>query len=149
MTNCNRFAGDDNVALGAAAVAHFMPKQCTLLPSGGINVTDQAGYEASGVEKVRDGIKALGGKLIAGGYNKAIAVDKRYPRSQSLSDLRVCETRRLRDKAQAEIDQADGRYEGERANDTDRYRVFEWMEGMEQEVNGCKTAGANQRDPGF
>ena len=37
-----------------------------------INVTDQAGYEKSGVDKVRDGIKANGGKVIAGGYNKAI-----------------------------------------------------------------------------
>jgi len=36
-----------------------------------INVKDQAGYEKSGVEKVRDGIKANGGKVIAGGYNKA------------------------------------------------------------------------------
>lgn len=38
-----------------------------------INVTDQAGYEKSGVDKVRDGIKANGGKVIAGGYNKTIA----------------------------------------------------------------------------
>jgi uncharacterized protein (DUF1330 family) len=38
-----------------------------------INVKDQTGYEASGVDKVRDGIKALGGKIIAGGYNKTIA----------------------------------------------------------------------------
>jgi len=38
-----------------------------------INVKDQTGYEASGVDKVRDGIKANGGKVIAGGYNKATA----------------------------------------------------------------------------
>lgn len=38
-----------------------------------INVTDQAGYEKSGVDKVRDAIKANGGKFIAGGYNKAMA----------------------------------------------------------------------------
>jgi len=38
-----------------------------------INVKDQTGYEASGVDKVRDGIKAHGGKVIAGGYNKATA----------------------------------------------------------------------------
>jgi uncharacterized protein (DUF1330 family) len=38
-----------------------------------INVKDRAGYEASGVDKVRDGIKAHGGKVIAGGYNKANA----------------------------------------------------------------------------
>jgi uncharacterized protein (DUF1330 family) len=36
-----------------------------------INVKDQAGYEKSGVDKVRDGIKANGGKVVAGGYNKA------------------------------------------------------------------------------
>jgi uncharacterized protein (DUF1330 family) len=36
-----------------------------------INVKDQAGYEKSGVDKVRDGIKAGGGKIIAGGYNKS------------------------------------------------------------------------------
>lgn len=40
-----------------------------------INVTDQAGYEASGVDKVRDAIKAGGGKLIAGGYNKAVTLE--------------------------------------------------------------------------
>jgi uncharacterized protein (DUF1330 family) len=36
-----------------------------------INVKDQAGYEKSGVDKVRAAIKASGGKLLAGGYNKA------------------------------------------------------------------------------
>jgi uncharacterized protein (DUF1330 family) len=40
-----------------------------------INVTDQAGYEASGVDKVREAIKAGGGKLIAGGYNKATTLE--------------------------------------------------------------------------
>jgi hypothetical protein len=38
-----------------------------------INVTDQAGYEKSGVDKVRDAIKANGGKIVAGGYNKTTA----------------------------------------------------------------------------
>jgi uncharacterized protein (DUF1330 family) len=38
-----------------------------------INVTDKTAYEASGVAKVRDGIKANGGKIIAGGYDKASA----------------------------------------------------------------------------
>ena len=36
-----------------------------------INVKDQAAYEKRGVDKVRDAIKANGGKVIAGGYNKA------------------------------------------------------------------------------
>jgi len=40
-----------------------------------INVTDQPTYEASGVDKVRDAIKASGGKLIAGGYNKTQSYD--------------------------------------------------------------------------
>jgi hypothetical protein len=36
-----------------------------------INVKDQTGYEASGVDKVRNAILQYhGGKLIAGGYNK-------------------------------------------------------------------------------
>ena len=38
-----------------------------------INVKDQSGYEASGVDKVRDLIKTNGGKVIAGGYNKTVA----------------------------------------------------------------------------
>jgi uncharacterized protein (DUF1330 family) len=40
-----------------------------------INVTDQPTYEASGVDKVRDGIKASGAKLLAGGYNKTQSYD--------------------------------------------------------------------------
>jgi uncharacterized protein (DUF1330 family) len=40
-----------------------------------INVTDHAGYEASGVDKVREAVKAGGGKLIAGGYNKATTLE--------------------------------------------------------------------------
>jgi hypothetical protein len=35
----------------------------------------QSSTPASGVDKVRDAIKANGGKLIAGGYNKAVAID--------------------------------------------------------------------------
>jgi uncharacterized protein (DUF1330 family) len=37
-----------------------------------INVTDEANYEKSGVDRVRDGVKAAGGKLVAGGYNKTV-----------------------------------------------------------------------------
>ena len=36
-----------------------------------INVKYEAGYESSGVDKVREAIKASGGKVIAGGYHKA------------------------------------------------------------------------------
>jgi uncharacterized protein (DUF1330 family) len=49
-----------------------------------INVTDQAGYEKSGVDKVRDAIKANGGKVVGGGYNKAIARVGAAPPNRSL-----------------------------------------------------------------
>jgi uncharacterized protein (DUF1330 family) len=49
-----------------------------------IAVTDQAGYEASGVDKVRETIKANGGKLIAGGYNKATALEGAAPANRFL-----------------------------------------------------------------
>jgi uncharacterized protein (DUF1330 family) len=49
-----------------------------------INVKDQTAYEASGVDKVRDGLKAQGGKLIAGGYNKATAIDGAPPANRVL-----------------------------------------------------------------
>jgi uncharacterized protein (DUF1330 family) len=49
-----------------------------------INVKDKTAYEASGVDKVRDGLKAHGGKLIAGGYNKATAIDGAPPANRVL-----------------------------------------------------------------
>jgi uncharacterized protein (DUF1330 family) len=49
-----------------------------------INVKDQAGYEASGVDKVRAGIKANGGKVVAGGYNKAESVTGAPPANRFL-----------------------------------------------------------------
>jgi uncharacterized protein (DUF1330 family) len=49
-----------------------------------IAVKDQAGYEASGVDKVREAIKAGGGKVIAGGYNKAAAVEGTPPANRFL-----------------------------------------------------------------
>jgi uncharacterized protein (DUF1330 family) len=49
-----------------------------------IAVKDQAGYEASGVDKVREAIKAGGGKVIAGGYNKATAVEGAPPANRFL-----------------------------------------------------------------
>ena len=67
-------------ALGAVAVsALHAQSNAPYYQVAGINVTDQAGYEASGVDKVRDAIKAAGGKLIAGGYNKAVAIDSDVP----------------------------------------------------------------------
>ena len=67
-------------ALGAVAVsALHAQSNAPYYQVAGINVTDQAGYEASGVDKVRDAIKAAGGKVIAGGYNKAVAIDSDIP----------------------------------------------------------------------
>ena len=116
-------------ALGAAAVsALHAQSNAPYYQVAGINVTDQAGYEASGVDKVRDGIKALGGKLIAGGYNKAIAVDSDIPAPNRFL-IFVYPDKATHDKAQAEIikpwaDKVKGKY-------TDRYRVF-GVEGIEQ-----------------
>ena len=56
-----------------------------------INVIDKEGYEASGVDKVRDSFKANGGKLVGGGYNKAIAIDRRHPASNRFLILDVPE----------------------------------------------------------
>jgi uncharacterized protein (DUF1330 family) len=67
-------------ALGAVAVsALHAQSNAPYYQVAGINVTDQAGYEASGVDKVRDAIKAAGGKVMAGGYNKAVAIDSDIP----------------------------------------------------------------------
>jgi hypothetical protein len=49
------------------------PRHRNLLRSGRDQRQGPAGYEASGVGKVRDEIKAHGGRVIAGGYNKTIA----------------------------------------------------------------------------
>ena len=60
------------VVFGAGAIsALHAQSNAPYYEVAGINVTDQAGYEASGVVELRDKIKASGGKLIAGGYNKA------------------------------------------------------------------------------
>jgi uncharacterized protein (DUF1330 family) len=58
-------------ALGAGAASVYAQGAAPYYEVAEINVKDQAGYEGSGVEKVREGIKAAGGKVIAGGYNKA------------------------------------------------------------------------------
>ncbi len=49
-----------------------------------IAVKDRAGYEASGVDKVREGIKSNGGKIIAGGYDKATALEGTPPANRFL-----------------------------------------------------------------
>ena len=58
------------LGLGAASLLHAQGT-APYYEVAEINVKDQAGYEKSGVDKVRDAIKANGGKVIAGGYNKS------------------------------------------------------------------------------
>ena len=117
------------IIIGASAISVLNAQSnAPYFEVAAINVTDPAGYEASGVDKVRDGIKALGGKLIAGGYNKAIAVDSDIPAPNRFL-IFVYPDKATHDKAQAEIikpwaDKVKGKY-------TDRYRVF-GVEGIEQ-----------------
>jgi len=58
------------IGVGAASLLHAQGT-APYYEVAEINVKDQAGYEKSGVDKVRDAIKANGGKVIAGGYNKS------------------------------------------------------------------------------
>jgi uncharacterized protein (DUF1330 family) len=60
------------LGVGAASLLHAQGS-APYYEVAEINVKDQAGYEKSGVDKVRDGIMANGGKVIAGGYNKSVA----------------------------------------------------------------------------
>jgi len=86
-----------------------------------INVTDQAGYEASGIDKVRDAINAGGGKLIAGGYNKATTLEgdvtaanrfliSQYPSKEAHEKVWTNDVKPW-------IEKVKGKY-------TDRFRVF-------------------------
>jgi uncharacterized protein (DUF1330 family) len=59
------------IAIGFGANAVLAQSNAPYYQVAEINVKDQAGYEASGVDKVREAMKADGGKIIAGGYNKA------------------------------------------------------------------------------
>ena len=63
------------VVIGAGANAVLAQSNAPYYEVAEINVTDQPTYEASGVDKVRDAIKAGGAKLIAGGYNKTQSYD--------------------------------------------------------------------------
>ncbi len=114
--------------LGAVAVsALHAQSNAPYYQVAGINVIDQAGYEASGVDKVRDTIKANGGKLIAGGYNKAVAIDSDIPAPNRFL-IFVYPNKEASDKASADIkawsDKVKGKY-------TDRFRTF-GVEGVEQ-----------------
>ena len=64
------------IVIGASAISVLNAQgNAPYFEVAAINVTDQAGYEASGIDKVRDAIRAGGGKLIAGGYNKATTLE--------------------------------------------------------------------------
>lgn len=63
------------IAIGFGANAVLAQSNAPYYEVAEINVTDQPTYEASGVDKVRDTIKASGAKLIAGGYNKTQSYD--------------------------------------------------------------------------
>jgi uncharacterized protein (DUF1330 family) len=63
------------IAVGFGANAVLAQSNAPYYEVAEINVTDQPTYEASGVDKVRDAIKAGGAKLIAGGYNKTQSYD--------------------------------------------------------------------------
>jgi uncharacterized protein (DUF1330 family) len=115
--------------LGAAAVSALHAQtNAPYYQVAGINVTDQAGYEASGVDKVRDAIKAAGGKLIAGGYNKAVAIDSDIPAPNRFL-IFVYPSKEASEKVQTDIikpwaEKVKGKY-------TDRYRIF-GVEAAEQ-----------------
>ena len=64
------------IIIGASAISVLNAQSnAPYFEVAAINVTDQDGYEASGVDKLREAIKAGGGKLIAGGYNKATTLE--------------------------------------------------------------------------
>jgi hypothetical protein len=64
------------IVIGASAISALNAQSnAPYFEVAAINVTDKEGYEASGVDKLREAIKASGAKLIAGGYNKAITLE--------------------------------------------------------------------------
>jgi uncharacterized protein (DUF1330 family) len=110
------------IIIGASAISVLNAQSnAPYFEVAAINVTDQAGYEASGVDKVRDAIKAAGGKLIAGGYNKAVAIDSDVPAANRFL-IFMYPSKEASDKVQNEIikpwaEKVKGKY-------TDRYRIY-------------------------
>jgi hypothetical protein len=114
------------IAIGFGVNAVLAQSNAPYYNVAAINVIDKDGYEASGVDKVREAIKANGGAIIAGGYNKAVAIDSdtqpanrllivRYP-SKDASDKANEVTKGWAEKVK-------GKY-------TDRFRIF-GVEGVE------------------
>jgi uncharacterized protein (DUF1330 family) len=71
-------------ALGLGVAGVFAATNAPYYEVTEINVKDQTAYEASGVNKVREGIKENGGKIIAGGYNKATSLHGAPPANRFL-----------------------------------------------------------------
>ena len=68
------------IVIGASAIGVLNAQSnAPYFEVAAINVTDKEGYEASGVDKLREAIKASGAKLIAGGYNKAVTLEGDVP----------------------------------------------------------------------
>jgi uncharacterized protein (DUF1330 family) len=117
------------IIIGASAISVLNAQSnAPYFEVAAINVTDQAGYEASGVDKVRDAIKAAGGKLIAGGYNKAVAIDSDVPAANRFL-IFMYPSKEVSDKVQNDTikpwaAKVKGKY-------VDRYRVF-GVEAVEQ-----------------
>jgi uncharacterized protein (DUF1330 family) len=72
------------IAIGFGANAVLAQNSTPYYSVAEINVKDQAGYEASGVKQVREDQMAVGGKIIAGGYNKAHAFTGDAPANRYL-----------------------------------------------------------------
>ncbi|MGO9629209.1 MAG: hypothetical protein ACLPXW_09455 [Xanthobacteraceae bacterium] len=116
-------------ALGGAAVsALHAQSNAPYYEVAGINVTDQAGYEASGVVQLRDTIKASGAKLIAGGYNKATVYEGDITAPNRFL-IFMYPSKEIHDKVWANdikpwVEKVKGKY-------VDRFRVF-GVEAVEQ-----------------
>jgi uncharacterized protein (DUF1330 family) len=72
------------LAVGAGASAIYAQSTAPYYEVVEINVKDQTNYEKSGVDKVRESMKANGGKIIAGGYNKATTIMGAAPANRFL-----------------------------------------------------------------
>ncbi len=117
------------IIIGASAISVLNAQSSVpYFEVAAINVTDKAGYEASDVDKVRDAVKAGGGKLIAGGYNKATTLEGdvpaanrflvfQYPSKEAHEKVRTNDVKPW-------IEKVKGKY-------TDRIRVF-GVEAAEQ-----------------
>ena len=113
------------VALGAAGssmmTSVLAQNNTPYFQVAAINVIDKEGYEASGVDKVRDSFKANGGKLIGGGYNKAVAIDSDVPASNRFL-IWMFPNKAASDKTWKETKSWAEKVKG--AKYVDRFRVF-------------------------